>query len=671
MRSRLFSFRSGFFGLVMSVVSGVAGVNGLAGSARAEGLPEQFTLGKYVPADAWMYIHSVHNPERAWIDAEWDKVWTALCESGIDKDVAKLAEPFLSEEARSDIQHAIEKTTMLAKGVRWCELVQKEFVFAERLAAGGTEFRGMNFDYIVLTRGAPDAVEANATGLLAILQEIVKLGPSLGLVESKRGNVMTWSLTLKTKTWSLAPNAPTGEAAKPQSILTLLRFEDVVGLVVSPPTGPANSANALDDVVAFMNKESKKPPMTGAARFKEAIAQVKPPTDECMYFDFHGFVGSMDRLFAGVAKEEKGDETERQAMRAVSKLIELANIVDYSVTSVRTKGRQELKDEAVRFQPGKEKSPIAQMILQRKAFDRFDQFIPEDAKGFDLSGGVDLEKLYQIAIEFVEQNLPDGKGLIEKWKGLLAGVDFDPQRDVFSWFSGEMISMELPAAVVTPMGNTDNVLMIRVKDSEIATKKVNGAIDFFSALMQGQGQALSISPADVQGHPFRQITHPMMAMFLRPLVGVNGDWLIIATSTGAVNKCLDVAAGKTASVSKNERFVREGLVPKGAVHAASFRDTSQFGNELGGGAAMAGMIGGMAAAGMGKEVPTEVKTAIQSALGIVMKLGPVLQKIDFYSSEASMTTYDGERTLRTESVTTYKQPAATEAKTANAAEPTK
>ena len=662
MRSKLFLIRSGFFGLVMSLFTGVAGVTGVAGPARADGLPEQFTLGKYVPADAWMYIHSVHNPERAWIDAEWDKVWTALCASGIDKDIAKLVEPLLSETQRKDIEQAIEKTTMLAKGVRWSELVQKEFVFAERLATAGTELRGMNFDYIVLTRGPRDSVETNATGLLAILQEVVKLDSSLGVVEAKRGDVMTWSLTVK---------ASKEETAKPQPILTLLRFEDIVGLVVSPPTGPTPATNALDEVVAFMNKESKKTPMTGAARFKEAIAQVKPPSDELLYFDFQGFVGSMDRLFAAVAKEEKGEETERQAMRAVSKLIELGNVVDYSIMSVRTKGRQEHYDEAVRFQAGKEKSPIAQMVLQRKSFDRFDQFIPEDAKGFDLSGSVDLEKLYQIAMEFVEQNLPDGKGLIEKWKVLLAGVDFDPERDIFSWWSGEMISMELPAAVVTPMGNTDNVLMIRVKDSEIAAKKVNGAIDFVSALMQGQGQALSISPADVQGQPFRQISHPMMAMFLRPVVGVKGDWLIVATSTGAVNKCLDVASGKTASVSKNERFVREGLVPKGAVHAASFRDTSQFGNELGGAAAMAGMFGGMATAGMGKEVSAEVKTAIQSGLGIVMKLGPILQKIDFYSSEASVTTFDGERTLRTESVTTYKQPSATEVKTANAAEPTK
>lgn len=662
MRSHSALDRSRVFGLTLAAFTGLTGVGNVGAVARADGLPSQFTLGNYIPADAWMYIHAVDNPERAWIDAEWDKVWTALKESGIDKDVAKLVEPFLSETQRKDVEQAIEKTTLLLKGVRWSDLVKKEFVFAERLATAGTEFRGMNFDYVVLMRGAAGSAEANAAGFLAIFQEIAKLNAALGVSDGKLGGVITSSLTLKTSA---------AETAKPQPLMTLIRFEDVVGLIVSPPTGPNPASNVLEEIAALMNKDSKKPPIVASPRFKEAVAQVKTPNDEILYFDFLGFVGSMDRMFAAVSKEGKGDESERKAMRAVSKLLELANVVDYSVMSVRTQGRQHVCDQAVRFQPGKEKSPIAEMVLQRKSFERFDQFIPEDAKGFELNGGMDLERLYNFALGFVEENLPDGKQLIEKWKGILASVDFDPQRDIFSWFSGEMISMELPAAAVTPMGNTDNVLMIRVKDGEIASNKVNAAIDFLSAKLQGQGQGLSISPVDVQGTSFRQITHPMMAMFLRPVVGVKGEWLIIGTSTGAVGKCLEVSSGKTASVLKNERFAREGLVPKGPVRAASFRDTSQFGNELGGGVAMAGMIGGMAASGMGKEVPANVKTAVQSGLGILMKLGPILQKIDFYSSEASVTTLEGERTLRTESVTTYKAPSATEAKTANAAEPTK
>jgi len=70
---------------------------------------------------------------------------------------------------------------------------------------------------------------------------------------------------------------------------------------------------------------------------------------------------------------------------------------------------------------------------------------------------------------------------------------------------------------------------------------------------------------------------------------------------------------------------------------------------------MIGLAGGMAAAAIPEEPDThQLKQVIQSALGIIMKLGPILQKIDFYSSESSMTTHDGPLTVRTESVVTYK-----------------
>jgi hypothetical protein len=153
-------------------------------------------------------------------------------------------------------------------------------------------------------------------------------------------------------------------------------------------------------------------------------------------------------------------------------------------------------------------------------------------------------------------------------------------------------------------------------------------------------------------------------MFARPVVGVYGDWLTVGSSASAVNKCLDVASGKAPSVRENKRFREEGLVPTGPVAGASFQDTSNFGRELAGAIGMIGLVGGIATAAIPEEPETrQVKQIIQSGLTIVMKLGPILQKIDFYSSESSMTTYDPGATgltVRTESVVTYKDRSANE-----------
>lgn len=230
-----------------------------------------------------------------------------------------------------------------------------------------------------------------------------------------------------------------------------------------------------------------------------------------------------------------------------------------------------------------------------------------------------------------------------------------------------MISVTLPAAVVTPMSGTDWVVMFRVKNSEIASQKINKAIDFVNGKLQEQGQMLMISPASVSAEGFRQVTHPMAMMFLRPVIGVKGDWLVIGSSADPVNKCLAVDAGKAPSIVTSERFKKEGLIPKGPVLSASFKDTSRFGEELGQAAAMAGMIGGMITAMIPDQPEArKVKQVIQKAMGIIMKLGPVLQKMDFYSSESAVTTYDGALTVRTEKVITYKPAASDEVKTAQA-----
>jgi hypothetical protein len=128
-----------------------------------------------------------------------------------------------------------------------------------------------------------------------------------------------------------------------------------------------------------------------------------------------------------------------------------------------------------------------------------------------------------------------------------------------------------------------------------------------------------------------------------------------------VQKCLDVSTGKSPSILKNERFAAEGMIPKGPVRSASFADTSKTGQELAQQFGMLGMVGPMIVGGMPEKSPEEKqsKQAIESLLRILVKLAPVMAKIDFYSSTSSMGTYDGKLTLRTDTVTTYRNTAAT------------
>jgi len=655
-------------------------------------LPARFTLGQFVPDNAWFYIHAADNPDRAWVEQQWAEVFDALKNSGIDRDITTLVMSALSDEDRAKAEATIQKVTTLVRGVSWGDLARKEFVFSEGITP--TTYA---YGYVLLARGAENSGQMNITGLVTILKEVAALSDKIKLVESKRNDVELWSLRFGVN--------ESGEAA---FVVDLLRRGDLIGLVAEMPMGGRSSASAtatetLENVLGLMAGQSGKKSILSHPRFQEAINLVKPPQDSLAYFDMKMFFNDIGRMFEALGKRKNvaqkpaekekkegegkngtakeagaqgnaaaaGDEDDdAKAMAVLQKVLSLCNVLDYSITTVETQGRRELTHVATRIQSGKESCPLASACLLRKPFDRFDQFIPADATGFSLNGFIDLGGLYNVVMDFVSKEIPKGDEVIAQIKGKFVELGFDPQRDIFDWWSGEMIHVELPAAVVTPMGGADSVLMIRVKNAELASQKVNGAIDFISGTMQKKGQMLMITPAKVSAEGFREITHPMFAMFARPVVGVSGDWLIVGKSASAVNKCLDVASGKAPSIRENKRFIAEGLVPTGPVAGASFKDTSKFGQELAAGIGMIGMFGGIATAAIPDEPEThKVKQIIQSALTIVLKLGPILQKIDFYSSESSMTTYDGPLTVRQESVVTYKERSTDEPGTAKAPTP--
>lgn len=172
-----------------------------------------------------------------------------------------------------------------------------------------------------------------------------------------------------------------------------------------------------------------------------------------------------------------------------------------------------------------------------------------------------------------------------------------------------------------------------------------------------QGQGLTISPAPVSAQGFRQISHPIIMMFARPVVGVYDGWLFLSTSADAVNKCLAVSAKHAPSITSNLRFKREGLIPSGPVLACSFKDTSNYGREKAATISMVGMVASMATMSMPNDLDLQsMKQSVQMLTKLLHKLGPVFQKIDFLSSQSAMTVYDGELTVTTKTLVTYKEP---------------
>jgi|GEM_PF-1233331 len=616
-------------------------------------LPKEFTLGRYIPQGAWFYVHYAHNPQRAWIDQAWSEVLDAAKDSGVIGDVTSLLLSSMDDQQSTKAREGIENATRLINSVDWSSLTEREYVFAERMAACC-----VGYEYMFLARGSEGSGSKNFEALAAIQDELASLA-GIDVVESMVGEIPVRS----------ARFSGGGELAKLGFSIELFRKGDLIGVV----TGK----KSLTDVVGLLQGKSQVQPIAESKRFIAAMSNVPTPRDAITYFDVKRFVGEFRSMMERVppsrqvasqrpddskgetAPRRANDNPQRRPMRFLRMLAREADVVDYSVTTVATDGMKQWSRCYLQLQDSARSSRPAKAVLDHKAFEQFDQFIPANATSFSLSATVDIERVYKAVRSSVAQIEPQAGATLDAFEAQLAGMGFDIQKDLFDWLSGEMIRVEMPASVPTPMNQTDQVLMIRVKDPKLAEKKVNRAIHKLAAILQGKGQMLMITPAPVKAKGFQQVTHPLFAMLFRPVVGVYQNWLILGSSAGGINACLAVASGDAPSIATNKRFQREGLAPKGAARSVSYKDTSNWGQDQAKALTMASTFGTMMIAGMGEndDQTRQTKRIASGLLEIAMKVGPILQRVNFYSSEASISVYDGAQSIRTESLVTYKKPA--------------
>jgi hypothetical protein len=581
-----------------------------------------------------MYVHNVRNPERAWLDAEWADVLTSLKASGIHRDLVSIVTSLMGPEDRARTDALVEAL----EAVPWGELASREFALGERMAGGAIRNTpGLPYDYFVLMRGEPEKAEAHLEAVLNVLRQLESWSEQVRLSQDTR-----WDMTV----WWIGPSQPGQRALRAY----VFQKADVLGFAIG--------SEAARDVLPLVAGKDKRGAVVSLPLFRKALSKVPPPEDHLLFFNAQALFGGIDNFLMKVTKESDsaGDPEAGRIFGAIKKILDHGNLFEYSITTVETDGQRELSHTHAQLQAEKRDSVVARAAFDRRPFERFDEFIPVDATGFFVNTLLDPEPLYELVLSIVREHVPNGPGHVDQWTKFLASLGFEPQRDLFSWWSGEVVSVSLPSS--GPMiTDAESALFIRVKDGPLAAQKVDALIDTLSERFPLGGQPLIVSDASVRGARFRQVTHPLFMMLARPVVGVHGDWLIIGSSAKAIDRCLSVAAGETPSIVENDRFKREALLPKGPVSGISFTDMSRCGEEAG----MILHLVAMLATGYAEALPDkpdfkEIKYVLRRLTPVIIKLGPVLQRIDFYSSQAHITTLDSRTAMRTERVTTFKPP---------------
>jgi len=481
----------------------------------------------------------------------------------------------------------------------------------------------------------------NHEAICAILAELGKLTeakpnvPNLVITTDKRDNGLTV--------------AKASFAEIPFFELNVAQQKDIIIITFGSPKMLADGLTNLSN-----DKDAQR--IVDTPRFRSAFAELPSAEDKLVFFDtermmstFRGMATMLEKMGANPNAAPDAPPSE-QAMFGIvlGRLLGDLSIVDYSATVEWTEGHRVFGETRTAVRDGATSSPLFKVVDGNRAVQDFAKYVPKEAASFSVSSGIDVSALYDWVVNFIEKNIPDGKEAITEWNKLQKDhLKLNIKDDILSLIEGTTVNISLSGGTV---------MMAKLTDEKKAAAQIQQLLNFVKANI-GQDQGLSFVPVQVgPNQTLHQLSHPMLMMQgLTPVFGCADGYFIFAGSPETVKKCLLTARGKHANITESATWKAQALMPKGAVNSIAFTNQSNMAQELQ--AAITSMTMGIGFLQIGApNLPPEAQRLISAAARILPKLLPVAEKMNFFKSTASYTTYGG-GAWTTRSVQNYKSPA--------------
>ncbi len=628
--------------IAIMALAAVVFVTGSVGTkALAQTDMSRFPLARAIPDDAFIAVAAKQNPERKFLDAYWAEVSQAFFNSGFLEELWDLIADTMPPDQLDVMEELREQFCELAGQVDWGELLEKEMIYAGRFSQFGEQ--AFVYEGLLIGRLDKKGAKANYTALRGLLEELCK---SVAAKTGEEGLTVTESKDRGATVATLGVADAPGVGAK------LAVRDDLIFLSFGV-------THIFDDALDLLQAEGKGERLIDSRRFKAALEQLPPAEDVVTFFDAERLLGKV-REFAGsigaATKQQQakaGPDAEPDESAVVLKIINTlltdVSIIDNIASVEWTDGHRVYSDSVTTVRKGGKTSPIYKIVTAGKPLKAFETFIPKEADSFSVCAGIDLVRVYDYLVEFVEKNVPGGREHIATFDRMQAETwEIDIKEDVLALFTGGSVSIK--------MGKNWAILLDVTNE-----KKVDAQIDRLLATINGalgQENGLMISSVDVGAkNEFRQISHPMMMMMggmSPPVLGCANGHVILGSSAKIVRKCIQTAAGKHPNITKSERWLAEALAPDGKVTSVAFTDETNTAQELQ--EAIAGVSMGFGMVGMfAMDAPPEMRKIFSAVPPLLGKLSPVVAKLNFYKSSASYSSFDGRRWY-TRQVQNYKKP---------------
>lgn len=635
-----------------------------------------FALTKAIPADVFMTVHSRNHEGMEFLNRQFARVWEEVQAVRFDRDLKRFFKSIQQEglppgTEPEGFEEWWQQVYDLATAVDWAALGEREFAFAMKQTFPIAEC-------VMLFMPPKDKVKESFDGLSGVAKTIVGFGPDILQLNTQEldGDVI--------HTLTIIP-------APFPFVFTIANHKDVI-LVALGPTIAEQSLSLL--------RGEPGESFASSARFQEAFKKLPPPADSLTFVDmakffkqFRAYIDQLTQMAAaeavqfepasgqeqgesdvaeGAAEPQEQEEVQGSVpdqasqmkvwMALPGKILDELDVIEYIAEVSVTKGKLTTADTITVLRSDAKNRALYQILTNNKPLADPLKYIPESASEFSVMSGVDLKAFWKTLVRIIRNDTPVGPDFDAALEDLKAETGWDVEADLIGWIGGGMQSFSIQGP--NPYSPGEFAFMLSVSDEAKGREIIERLMALLTPILAGQNG--SIVDAELEGvEGFKTIVFPMLAMvgLSKPTIGIHDGWLFFGSSPDVIKTTLRVAAGEVPNVSKNERFLKEGIAPKGNVTALSFKDLTKLGEQIGGVLQMLPMIS------MG--MPDIMKDPkMQTLMSIVSKVGRVVRKLDFFQSSSSRTTFE-DNVFTTKVITTYREPPAPPAKPAPPTEETK
>ncbi|MHC4401120.1 MAG: hypothetical protein ACYTG0_15700 [Planctomycetota bacterium] len=581
----------------------------VAPSAMAARAAEPLDVRRAVPAEAYLAVYGKHNPERDYQAAYYEEVWNTVRETRIIERAVKIATDRMSAEDIAQAEAILDELREAAAPIDLEAIAAcPEGVYAQTM-----EFPGIH--HLVVLRfaeeGSAASTEQGVKNLLGLVEKYTN--GAVPVRTSEKGGAVVTTLVIPPP----IPFQP-----------TLIRIGDV--LLFS--TSHQLAQRSLD-----MLTGGEGPSKFDDPRIQEALSHLPEPEDAVMFYDGKLQFSELRAMGNFIRAVSGGDADAERVAGLLEWIFDEAAILDYEVTVEYTEGNQNRSAAYGKVVPEAEGKLLMQMLGSGEAFENWHAWVPADAVSYSLSTGVNLHPAYEKIVAEVGKRFPEARSELDEFERWQAEVDFHLDRDVLQAFSGEYVSVSLPAESSLTFGGQDSVLALRCHKPERIRELMQRGIDALAEVPFLKAQQLRLAECDdLEG--FEEVSVLILAPFgVRPVIGFHDGWMIVGSNASAVEKVLEAKAGNGPTIVDSDAFKQLQMEVEGPVYSISYTNLAEQTRQIAQTLNQVGTFVPMALAMAGAQSGDDDLEPVQEVLALLPAVAQIVAKFDFLEAKVSVT----------------------------------